>query len=79
MALELAAARLLAIICTPIMPNSARSSGRSWGIITPCKDEGWSKEPKFCRRVSVCWHVQACAVAGLFPQTVNLDDMIEEE
>ena len=78
-ALELAAARLLAIICAPIMPNFGAQLWKILGHHHPMEDEGWSREPKFLPPGQRLLARAGLCAKRLFPQTVNLDDMIEEE
>jgi len=78
-ALELAAARLLAIICAPIMPNFGSQLWKILGHHHPMEDEGWSREPKFLPPGQRLLARAGLCAKRLFPQAVNLDDMIEEE
>ncbi len=78
-ALELAAARLLAIICAPIMPNFGAQLWKILGHHHPMEDEGWSREPKFLPPGQRLLARAGLCAKRLFPQTVNLDDMIEDE
>lgn len=78
-ALELAAARLLAIICAPIMPNFGAQLWKILGHHHPMEDEGWSREPKFLPPGQRLLARAGLCAKRLFPQPVNLDDMIEEE
>jgi methionyl-tRNA synthetase len=78
-ALELAAARLLAIICAPIMPNFGAQLWKILGHHHPMEDEGWSREPKFLPPGQRLLARAGLCAKRLFPQSVNLDDMIEKE
>ena len=78
-ALELAAARLLAIITTPLMPNFGAQLWKILGHHHPMEEEGWSKEPRFLPPGQRLLARAGLCARRLFPQTVNLDDMIEAE
>jgi methionyl-tRNA synthetase len=78
-ALELAAARLLAVICAPIMPSFGAQLWKILGHHYPMEEEGWSREPKFVAPGQRLLARAGLCARRLFPQTVDLDDMIEEE
>jgi methionyl-tRNA synthetase len=78
-ALELAAARLLAVITYPIMPTFGAQLWKVLGHRHPMEEEGWSKQVRFLppgqrilARAGLCGR-------RLFPEPVNLDEMIEAE
>lgn len=77
-ALELAAARLLALITYPLMPNFAAQLWKVLGHQNPITEEGW---PKQLRLLEPGQRIMARAgLSGkrFFPETVELGDMIEE-
>ena len=78
-ALELAAARLLAIICAPLMPNFGAQLWKILGHHHPMESEGWSREPKFLEPGQRLLARAGLCARRLFPQSVNLDDMIDSE
>ena len=78
-ALELAAARLLAIITAPIMPKFGAQLWKLLGHHHPMEEEGWSKDVKFLPPGQRLLARAGLSARRLFPQTVDLDDMIEKE
>lgn len=77
-ALELAAARLLALFTYPVMPNFSTQLWKVLGHAHPITDEGWSKQVQLLEPGQ-----RVLARAGLsgrrfFPDKIDLEDMIED-
>lgn len=77
-ALQLAAARLLALITYPIMPNFGAQLWKLLGHHHPMESEGWGKNVKLLPPGQRVLARAGLSARRLFPQQVNLDDMIEQ-
>ena len=78
-ALELGAARLLALITYPIMPNFASQLWKILGHHYPITEEGWSKQVRLLEPGQRILARAGLAGRRLFPNPVDLEDMIETE
>ena len=78
-ALELAAARLLALITYPIMPTFGAQLWKVLGHRHPIQEEGWSNQVRFLQPGQRILARAGLSARRLFPEAVNLDDMIEAE
>ncbi|MFA7483059.1 MAG: class I tRNA ligase family protein [Vulcanimicrobiota bacterium] len=76
-ALELAGARLLALICAPLMPNFGAQLWKILGHHHSMQDEGWPREPRFLPPGQRLLARAGLCARRLFPQKINLDDLIE--
>jgi methionyl-tRNA synthetase len=76
-ALELAAARLLALIIAPIMPSFGSQLWKILGHHYPMENEGWSREVKFVQPGQRILARAGLCGGKLFPQEIDLDDMME--
>lgn len=76
-ALELAAARLLALVTAPVMPNFGSQLWKILGNHHPMEEEGWGREVRFLAPEQRILARAGLCGGKLFPAPVNLQDMIE--